>query len=292
MNSTTNERAQKEPKIIKKLPSPTDLLCSAWEIYTKKLGILLAIAAIPAVIAFLFRILSTGSYLGIQLFPQGLSFAASDLIMSVLIIIIILVPFWSNIALMYAVKDAGNISLKEAYNKAIKITFPFLWLAILTSIIICGGMFPLIIPGIIIAVWLTFNAWILIDENERGLKALLKSKMYVQGYGWAIFVRMLFLLLIFFVIYIPLLIIVSFLVVGKPHQDLQTLFSVFFSPIALLYGYELFKSVKAVKSGENLSASPKTKKRFIILAVWGVCAVCLVIAVTVIGVINGVSGLS
>ena len=89
----------------------------------------------------------------------------------------------------------------ESYRRGVIIFFPMLWVNLLMYFAIWGGMVMLVIPGIMVGVWLSFGAFVLVD-GVGGLGALLMSKEYIKGYWWAVFGRYLLLLVFGFVILI------------------------------------------------------------------------------------------
>ncbi|MFZ2804203.1 MAG: hypothetical protein WA001_03195 [Patescibacteria group bacterium] len=88
--------------------------------------------------------------------------------------------------------EAGK---KATYSKtttiaAWKLVLPLVWVAILEILIIMGGLIVVIIPGIYLAVVLSFSTFFLVDEGERGLAALNKSRALVKGRFWPTLWRM------------------------------------------------------------------------------------------------------
>lgn len=74
---------------------------------------------------------------------------------------------------------------KEASSGAWRLILPLLWVGILESLIILGGLVVLIIPGLYFTVVLCFSSLFLIDDDAHGTAALGKSRDLVKGRFWA-----------------------------------------------------------------------------------------------------------
>jgi len=196
------------------LPGVGDLLSQSWQILTARIGTFLIITAIPFIalivmIAASFISLSAKSDLKqIGSLPEIGSALLLNIVSLGLILVLwlafLLLNFWAQIALIRVVaKREERIGVKEAYFYAIRKTFSYLWVIILSGIIITGGMFLFFIPGVVFAVWFSLAAFVLVNEDARGMAAILKSKEYMRGQWFAIFWRWLALGLIAWLISIP-----------------------------------------------------------------------------------------
>ena len=126
--------------------------------------------------------------------------------------IIAVVHILSQAALIYtAVHREKRTGLGEAFGFALGKLFSFLWVAILSIIIIGGGSFLFIIPGILFAIWFILAPFVLMGEDARGMTALSRSREYVRGNGLAVFWRLfafgLIVGLAFFAVYLGISII-------------------------------------------------------------------------------------
>lgn len=77
--------------------------------------------------------------------------------------------------------------------------WPFLILGLLSSLVLMGGYFLLIIPGIIVMGYLTLAQIVFIKEEQNGLDALTRSTALVKGHWWGTVGRLLLLSLIIIV---------------------------------------------------------------------------------------------
>jgi len=87
---------------------------------------------------------------------------------------------WALTALFTAIAD-NTCGIKEAFRCAKPVTLAHIWLTMLMGLVIAGGYMLLIVPGVVLTVWFFFAPLILINEDVRGMEALLKSKEYVRG---------------------------------------------------------------------------------------------------------------
>jgi len=105
----------------------------------------------------------------------------------------VVVSLWIGIRLILAVLrlDEGKAPADPQADsaKAWSLFGPVLWLGALQALIIFGGMVLLIIPGIYLAIALSFGQMFLVEQNVRGLKALAASRDLVRGRWWAVLWR-------------------------------------------------------------------------------------------------------
>jgi hypothetical protein len=99
------------------------------------------------------------------------------------------------------------------------------------------GFFLAFIPGVIFLIWFSFSMYIMVDEDKRGLDALLASKGYVEGYWWNTFGK-------FFVIWLLSLLISVVPFVGQ-------ILSLLFTPFLILFLVNVYKNLKEIKSSEG-----------------------------------------
>lgn len=104
------------------------------------------------------------------------------------------IGLWTQIVLIRLIQ-AGltkqTVDKKILQQNAWRDTVPFLWVSILTGLIILGGMILLIIPGLIFSIWYFFSIYVFGVDGVRGYAALQKSKDLVQGRFWPVVWRIL-----------------------------------------------------------------------------------------------------
>jgi hypothetical protein len=102
---------------------------------------------------------------------------------------------WGLAAFTSAAVD-DHLKIRDALAKGWLKARNFIWVSSLFAFIVGGGFFLFLIPGVIFLIWFLFAQFIVVAEDERGMDALLKSKEYVSGKWFDIFLRVLILWLI------------------------------------------------------------------------------------------------
>lgn len=103
-------------------------------------------------------------------------------------------------SLMYAAVSPEHTSYGQGFAWARSRFWSYLWIHILMSLVVAGGLMLFIIPGIIIMVWFATSAVVLAREDLRGRQALLRSKQLVRGHWWGVFGLLLPMFAFFFLL--------------------------------------------------------------------------------------------
>ena len=216
-----------QPVSSSKLQSPIALLESAINLYKQRFATFFVILLIPLLV-------QVASWLFPFLFKASGIIPFTSVIFS---IVSIFVSILGGLALLYAIKD--NTGVEVSYKKGWTKIFSYFWLMVLSLFII---------PGIILAVWFVFGGYIFVYENIGGMKALSKSKEYVKGRWFGVFLR----LIVVFIFNVAIYIVLTFLtgLLGFPAYA-KTIASYAISavigpiiPIYLLFLYQNLRSVK------------------------------------------------
>ena len=127
--------------------------------------------------------------------------------------------------------------------------------AIVVSITAVLGLFLLIIPGILFAIWYLFAQMIVVLEDVQGTGALGRSKSYVKGNTRAVFLRLMFALPLFLVVFISLSVLSEDSTAASIIFNLLAIMAV---PLFNLYIFEMYKYLKEVKTtGPSAEVPPK-----------------------------------
>ncbi|PIS38736.1 MAG: hypothetical protein COT34_01965 [Candidatus Nealsonbacteria bacterium CG08_land_8_20_14_0_20_43_11] len=273
------------------LPGATALLGETWGLYKQRLKTLFTIAIIPQLMIFAFAglLVIMGITTAALLVGKLQTMAGGIVIVSILLGILfffalLVVQLWSQVALVYALKDSEDIGSKEAYRRARPKIFSFWWISILTGIIVGAGFLFFFIPGFIFSIWFTFAIYVLIAEDIKGMDALLKSREYVRGHFGSVFGRLLFLMIVLFGVFI-LYFLASLLLSFVPifGQIVGFLFTALLTPFVIAYYFLLYRQLKAVKGEFAFTPSAKTKTIFSLVIIAGVIiSVVLMIVSTVV----------
>lgn len=231
------------------LKSPSTLLKDSFDFYKQHYQILLTIAIIPAIIT------AIGSYLSYSsMGPLGYNPYSSSPIGGLFSLLGAIASIFAAIAL---VRISFNPTMYKNAVDALKASgnlfFPYLWVSILSGVVIVLGLIALIIPGIIFMVWFCFSGFILINEGTRGIPALKASKKYVEGHFMDVFVRLLVLILVMIGASIVIGIVTGALFYGSLHYAMSDLLSALIMPFAVIYVSYLYRDLKAHQSSPVMS---------------------------------------
>jgi hypothetical protein len=96
---------------------------------------------------------------------------------------------WGWGALVAASLDE-KLDLRGAFARGGEKLLPFALVSFLVGFVITGGFLLFLIPGIIFSVWFFFAYFVIFDDDTRGMSALLKSRAYVSGRWFDVFLRL------------------------------------------------------------------------------------------------------
>ncbi len=234
---------------VRTLDSVGRLFSNTWCVYKKRFWLLVGIIIAPLALS------SAGSLMIKGGFPES-TYGWVFLVVGFVLMV------FAGIAMIFAV--VKNTDFAGSYRSSVTIFWSMLWMNLLLVLAVMGGMVMAIVPGIILGTWLLFTGFILINEDTRGIDALLKSREYVKGYWWAIFGRCLLLIIFSLVISVIDLLISKIFgtIAGMAIYDLLILF---FTPFSLSYIYSLYKNFTFIKP-EVRNARPQNSKRFLIVS--------------------------
>lgn len=225
----------------------SDLLKEAWAQFNTHLNILIPIMLLAGI----------GAYLQIILMFASDNNAANNPLVGALALIALVIyaigMIWGFTALLNKIHKLDQpMTLGQAYANAKPYIWPVFLVGLIVGILTTIGFILIIIPGIIVAVWLSFSYFIVIDENKRGLEALKASKAYVENYFWPVLGRLLAVSIIVMIVIIIIGILAQMILGVALGSLIQTVISLAITPFVVLYQYNLYKNVKQVK-GVNVS---------------------------------------
>jgi len=253
-----------------KLQSFVSLLKGAWRGYVERFRVLIGIFAIPVIGGIVASLMMEVDLVALK--TIGILFA----------IVLSIIFYVASLASIHSAFN--NSGIKEAYRFGFKNFFPFIWLTILSTLSIAGGMIMLIIPGIILSLAFSFGIYVFVEKGLRGFQALGRSAQYVKGYWWPVFWRYLGLFLL--ALLIALVIGAPALLLGRTASNIiSSVLNLFFAPFAILFTFYLYKDLVEKKAGFLPEMSPGRKKFYITSAIVGLIG--LVILATLAGLLIG-----
>jgi hypothetical protein len=262
------------------LPSATAILSEAWLIYKRQMMTFLGIASILLVS----NLLPTLA-LSFGVFSLADKFIGSTALIIFIglasVILLAIIQIWSFLAIVYAIKEQDKaLKIRELYRKSWPKVFSSIWIYILTYALL-ASLFPLIlIPFLgIFGLWILFinfsisfslAIYILVAEDIKGIAAIIKSKMYVNGIFGKILWRYFFIGFVAFLYGIAVIILTLILVyiLGPSVSEFAFLPFALFIPLSIIYSYNVYAKVK---DAQRNSVFPIDTKRtgYIIWSVVG-----------------------
>jgi hypothetical protein len=261
------------------LKSISVLLRESWHLYSKKWQELSLIALAGGIVTLL-----TGTLFFFLLFiilgistkttpassgPVGIIMAGTLFVFSGIVYSI------AQVALMNAV--AKGTKIKESFRAAVHLLPSYIWLMILTGVLVLGGMFLFIIPGIYLMTTFAFAQFILISENEKGNKALSTSAAYVRGRWWGIFSKTA-LVGILGIILSGLLQGILTAILGKSASGaiINLYNTLLWNPFLLVFIWTLFKNARDTALPRHHATEEKTKNIAVSVSLAGFILIILV----------------
>lgn len=192
-----------------------------------------------------------------------------------------------------------TVAVKEAYVFGFKLFLSTVWAGILTVFVVGGGLVALIIPGIIIAFYVSFNYYTIALEQKRGLGALAQSWIYVKGNGFEVFKKSFYIGLAAFavaVIVIGLMMLVSLTITGDtkaaldiisdktPLSNSKIVYGILsdlvtyavLMPITFSFYYFVYKHIRSLRQTVVISEAEVSETKKVIRA-WCIVAIAFVV---------------
>jgi hypothetical protein len=228
-----------------------DLLGRAWGIYKERMWTLLAVGFAAVFLPVLSLAVPLG--LGYVVWQAMPDLKAVIMLVSMLLALVgaVWLGNWGMSAFLIAVADE-QCGIKEAFRQARPKILAHVWLGVLTGLIVTGAHLLLVIPGVIFTVWFFFAPFVFIDEDVRGINALLKSKEYVRGRWFGVCLRLL-------AIWCIAILIASIPIIGQ-------VLALFLIPFSFVYTFLLYKDLKALMGNDNMAFEPARRAKVGVLA--------------------------
>jgi hypothetical protein len=238
----------KEIEALGGLSGVGDLFRSSWEIYRRRIFTLISLY----ILSVLFFAVSFGIFFGIvYLFAMVFEVSKAAIIVTGVVtgaVAGLITFFWGFTSFIFAIIDE-SIGVKDALGRGWYRIKPFIWLFSLSGFIITGGFLLFLIPGVIFLVWFAFGQFILASDDERGMNALLKSKEYVRGQWFDVFLRL-------FVVWLVSVGIGIVPIIGP-------ILSILYMPFMMIFTYLVYIDLRALKGDVACPTSTGVKLKWI-----------------------------
>lgn len=205
------------------------LFSDSWQLYQRRFAVLiglylltLAAFSIPA-----------GIFIGVAILA-GMAKGGGTLVAigAIGLLVGLCLGFRSLASFLHAVVD-DQLGFRDALQKGKGLALPLFWVWFLSAFIIGGGTALLVIPGIIFMVWFFFAQFILVEEDTRGMSALLKSREYVKGEWFKVALRLLLVWLVS--------LLISLIPFAGPFLCLA------FFPFVMIFHYLVYQDLREMK---------------------------------------------
>jgi hypothetical protein len=248
-----------------------DLFKKAWKTFKKRWLTMLGLT----VISIIFVIVSISSTLLI------IPFVSEDpdpfVLVPVIAVIFLLAVIMSfgGLSILFAGASDRTLTIGGAIKTGVKRTIPFIWVMFLQGIIVTGGFFLFIVPGFIFMTWFLFTPYIMFTEDIKGTRALLKSREYVRGHGWDVFLKLVVIMVIYMVL-------ASIPIIGP----------LFALPFMLIYTAAMYRDMVRVKGLETTYPSDGwSRARWPLLGAAGILGPVILIAVVLVPLVGTLKNL-
>lgn len=259
----------KKEKTIKseasKITGVVELFKIIWSEYSANWKKFATILIIPLVLSFAINL---GLVL-IDVFATGLAWywwVVIAILTALLLLIFFALYFIAYVAQFLLLKDLSQLvtfaNLKEWYFKVKPWFWKFLAVSVIFGLFSLAGFVLLIIPGVIFMVYYCFAIYFVIFENSKIEGSFGLSRELVKGYWWAVFGRFfagLFVVYVFYLVVGGVVTLATWLlshfggiVIDQNSSNLlYSALSIFIGlvvgPLTVLYTFNIYKSLKAIK---------------------------------------------
>jgi len=255
-----------------KLPGSRELLKKSFELYKSRFWSCVAILVPPAVVSILFSAIFSVT------FKPGESLPEFGFLFVIFLAALILVSLWSSIALILTIQAPEKMSFSAAYNGAIRNLGPYVWLAFLEGFIAMGAFILFVVPGILFTIWFSLAFFVLLQEGDRGMNALVKSREYVRGYTGAVLGRYIVMILALIVVAI----VISLLFIWLPTEGVASdivsqVITILLEPWAIAFAFLVYQSLKAIKADFVFQPAKSQKVKYFVVAILGYALIPLLL---------------
>lgn len=237
----------------KTLASIGELFSRSWQMFTRRILTLIGINLLGFALAFVCTLVLGGVLDKLQELSGHNPLVT---IPATIIMLVFSLAVGSAIAggMTYAIVDE-TIGVRESLGYGIQRWRSFIWLFLLLGFILSGGYMAFFIPGLLFTVWFIFAPFVLAHEDVTGMDALLLSRTYVRGHGWAVLGRLMLLGVINTVLsMIPII---------------GIFISLLLTPFTLIYYHEIFRDLHAIKAPAIYNNARGEKAKYLLAGVAG-----------------------
>jgi hypothetical protein len=182
---------------------------------------------------------------------------------------------------MATILNSEGMSSGEAYWRSLKKMGPYYWILLLEFLITLGGLVMGVLPMIIFGVWFSMAIFLFVDQEQRGINALLRSKEYVAGYWWGVFGRTLLMALVVLIVE-AIVGSVAGIFGQSANYTVSLALQLVIAPFSTAFSYSIYRALKEIKP--ELAGEPvKGNRSFFLFSAWlGVISPLIILSLAAI----------
>lgn len=239
------------------MKGPITLLQNSISIFLQSPKLFIGIFVVPGLLTMAFTLFA--EYEAVFGWARSVDIAVG----AALWILMMIASLLMAVAMIQAVIDPTR-SIRNAYETAMPFFWHYILLSILVSLAVLGGLILLIVPGIIFMVWFSFSYYVLILEGTKGVAAMKRSRELVRDQWWAVFVRLVVLMVAGIIVGFAFGTIGAFsgVFLGEAVATiLSILLQAVITPISVAYLYLMYQELVALDAlaapvAEMVAATP------------------------------------
>ena len=216
--------------------NPIQLTTEAFGIMSRNMRLFLSILAAPIVLSFIAALFMPTPVEQVA----GVGFSGMYMVMMLLSGV---VNVFMGIALILVMRNMG-LTAMDAYKQSTSYFLRYLGMSIVMMVLLFVGFLLLIIPGIILAVWLSFSAFVLVLENGGMIGSLKQSREYVRGHWWGVLGRLLAMGILLVVVSMVFSMIASIVPSYVVSNALVAALAMLLAPFSVAYMYLMYQDLK------------------------------------------------
>lgn len=178
--------------------------------------------------------------------PEDLA-ASMPMFFAGIILLIVLGLFSQLMMTILALRRTESWTFQSLFKAVTPKIGGYIVLSILTGLAVFVGMFLFVLPGIYLAVALSFGSYVYLDQGTSATDSLSKSRELVKGLWWPVFGRFVVLVIIFMVV--SVIVTVPFGQASKIGGVANALVSLVLMPAATVYFVLIYEQLKKIKTG-------------------------------------------
>lgn len=232
------------------LPGPILLVKESWVIYKKSFWNIVGVGLLAILTVLGYIVLGgLGGGLMAVVFANHLNIF-SYLFIGIVGVLYLLGFFaviaWAQAAFVVVIRDwEKKTGSRLAFKNARQYAVPFVLTSLLSMVLVIGGIFLFVIPGILLSIWFSYSIYAVVCEDKKGLLALHSSREYFRGKFWKIIGREIAVRLPEIILSMFIASMVTQHVLPGSVQGLYQLLSLLAAPFYMIYSYLLYTKVRA-----------------------------------------------